>query len=654
METSLTIALQIILQNTSGYIKNLKIWSTVSEELNTIVKTVLDNQALTQYEYVECVDGACRTEFDIFVIGPNISSHSNDHLKPGGFILQIGTGLKLSGMQVIFQAGCGSKNITLLTPKTIRCRDYEVLKIRKNEFSWLQRLEVLLQTNSVKVVYLVSQEGDINGVVDLMRVLSTESERLSFRSIVTDSNSKVFSVDDEMYQRQLEKNVAINILRNNGWGTYIHSPLENKTKGESMSIETAGELSPIPSVITRSQAQEEVKISYLGLDSTKTNMSDSMTCSGYSGVRSSGERVMGLVASEEVSTRFEFHSVFTWTIPKSWSLQEAATVPLAYATSYYALLVRGDMKKGESILIHSAAEEVGLAAIFISLSMEAVVFASVSSSKEKEFLKKLFPKLNDENIGIVTDGKVENIIMERTKGRGVDLVLNFTADSFQPSFMCLADRGRFLQIHKEDLVFDIVVNSYIFLRNCSFQEIDMDDLFHSEDEECEIVRDLIIEGIKTGVVKPLPSTVHEVSDMKSSTGVSPYRKHEGKALLRIDHDKLDAVEVIETGTHPLPLNLDSEKSYVIIGGLGDWGLELADWLIERGATKIVLNSEVTVFNAYQGLCLRRWSRNKDVVVKVTTFHISNPKMVEDLVLEARKLGPVGGTWNIQILSYISL
>lgn len=59
------------------------------------------------------------------------------------------------------------------------------------------------------------------------------------------------------------------------------------------------------------------------------------------------------------------------------TLEEAASVPVVYATAYYALVVRGGMKKGESILIHSGSGGVGQAAIAIALSMGCRVFATV-------------------------------------------------------------------------------------------------------------------------------------------------------------------------------------------------------------------------------------------------------------------------------------
>jgi len=59
------------------------------------------------------------------------------------------------------------------------------------------------------------------------------------------------------------------------------------------------------------------------------------------------------------------------------TLEEAASVPVVYATAYYALVIRGGMKKGESVLIHSGSGGVGQAAIAIALSMGCQVFATV-------------------------------------------------------------------------------------------------------------------------------------------------------------------------------------------------------------------------------------------------------------------------------------
>ena len=54
-----------------------------------------------------------------------------------------------------------------------------------------------------------------------------------------------------------------------------------------------------------------------------------------------------------------------WDVPSSWSLKDAATVPVAYMTAYYALLIRGALQKHHTVLVHSGTGAVGMAAIRI-------------------------------------------------------------------------------------------------------------------------------------------------------------------------------------------------------------------------------------------------------------------------------------------------
>lgn len=48
----------------------------------------------------------------------------------------------------------------------------------------------------------------------------------------------------------------------------------------------------------------------------------------------------------------------------------------------------------------------------------------------------------------------------------------------------------------------------------------------------------------------------------------------------------------------------SDDVYVVIGGLGGFGLELIDWLILRGARKVVINSRRGISNGYQSTRIR--------------------------------------------------
>lgn len=89
--------------------------------------------------------------------------------------------------------------------------------------------------------------------------------------------------------------------------------------------------------------------------------------------------------------------------------------------------------------------------------------------------------------------------------------------------------------------------------------------------------------------------------------------------------------------------------HAIPGGLGGFGLELANWLIGRGATKIVLTSRSGIRNGYQSLCVRRWKEN-GINVVISTSDCSTVAGTTKLLEEASKLGPVGGIFNLAVVS----
>lgn len=85
---------------------------------------------------------------------------------------------------------------------------------------------------------------------------------------------------------------------------------------------------------------------------------------------------MGLVQSDGLATSVAAENHLLFDIPDAWSLEQAATVPVVYCTAYYALVVRGQLRKGETVLIHSGSGGVGQAAIGIALSYGCRVFTT--------------------------------------------------------------------------------------------------------------------------------------------------------------------------------------------------------------------------------------------------------------------------------------
>lgn len=78
-------------------------------------------------------------------------------------------------------------------------------------------------------------------------------------------------------------------------------------------------------------------------------------------------------------------------------------------------------------------------------------------------------------------------------------------------------------------------------------------------------------------------------------------------------------------------------------------MELTNWLIERGATKVVLTSRRGIRNGYQSLCVRKW-KSRGIQVLISTLDCSTVAETTKLLEETSKLGPLGGIFNLAAVS----
>lgn len=160
-------------------------------------------------------------------------------------------------------------------------------------------------------------------------------------------------------------------------------------------------------------------------------------------------------------------------IPDELSFEDAATLPVVYVTSLHALFDQGNLSRGKSILIHSAAGGVGIAAIQLAQYVGAEVFATVSSPEKRQFLHATFG-LSDAQIFNSRNTDFADQILAMTRGRGVDVVLNsLTGDMLDESFRILADGGIMVELGKKDILDRNKLNMAPFDRNISFRAVDL-------------------------------------------------------------------------------------------------------------------------------------------------------------------------------------
>lgn len=362
-------------------------------------------------------------------------------------------------------------------------------------FDWIDRIRTDLSEIESKPdgvnLWLVSRSDPKNGILGFYNCLKRELNANRVRllmNISSDSNEK--DINEQRMRDIVRKDLKINVIKDNVIGFYQivrmkataqpipseHSYLNIKTRGDLSSFdwfECQHKYWPEG----RKPNESLCRVYYSSLNfkdvmlatgrlpadalSLEIALQDCILGIEFSGRDENGNRVMAMTPAKALATTCVVEGrEFLWPIPDHWSMEEAATVPCVYATAYYGLIIRGKLKRGEKVLIHSGSGGVGQAAINICLDMGCQLFVSVGSMEKRQFLKSIFPKLRDQNFCSSRDLSFKTHIMQETNGSGVDVVLNsLSDDKLKASLECLAQNGRFLEIGKYDMSVDTKLGS---------------------------------------------------------------------------------------------------------------------------------------------------------------------------------------------------
>lgn len=130
-------------------------------------------------------------------------------------------------------------------------------------------------------------------------------------------------------------------------------------------------------------------------------------------------------------------------LPAGFPFVDAAAFIMTYATSHHALLDRGQLKAGETVLVLGAAGGVGTAAIQIAKAAGARVIAAASTDEKCALCQSIgadatinYSKENlREALKALTDSKGPDVIYDPVGG-----------DLAEPAFRSIAWRGRYLVV----------------------------------------------------------------------------------------------------------------------------------------------------------------------------------------------------------------
>ncbi|NEO91651.1 MAG: SDR family NAD(P)-dependent oxidoreductase, partial [Moorea sp. SIO3G5] len=292
--------------------------------------------------------------------------------------------------------------------------------------------------------------------------------------------------------------------------------------------------------------------------------------------------------------------------PDFLTFEQAAAIPANFLTAYYALHHVAKIAPGDKILIHAAAGGTGMAAVQIAQQAGAEVFATASPPKW-DALKAMGVKhiMNSRTLEFATQ------IMEKTQGKGVDIVLNsLTSGEFiAKSVSVVSPQGRFVEIAKRGVWESTEMAT--LRSDISYSVLDLVKLSQDKPQLIKSLLEEIIDKFNNGLLKPPPLTVFSMEEVVSAFRYMQQAKHIGKIIVT-QTGLAKTGQPTNTATE-MPLSFREDGTYLITGGLGGLGLLVARWMVEKGAKHLVL--------------VGRSSPNHDVVKKLTELEQAGASVV---------------------------
>ncbi|XP_074602370.1 fatty acid synthase-like [Brevipalpus obovatus] len=549
-------------------------------------------------------------------------------------------------------------------PVNIKCFDID----DQNNFNWLEDLKTAMNDDECHRIWLRSTKSDLNGIVGLFRCLALEPNGDKIRCVFIGTD-KLVELSKKEFEHLQRVDLVLNIQQVSGWGHFILHDLDLdsemliQSSHFKLEIGNPGIISSLRWIESGTKAlpnESLIKITASAINFKDVLIANAVIPSDayptdriygigheFSGRTSDGRRVFGLIGSGAFSSHIRSSDAkFLLPIPDNWTDEEATTVPLCYITAYYSLISRARIQSGESVLIHAGSGGVGLAAISICLARQCKVYTTVSNKEKQKFIQNLFPSLRDECFTDSRSTKFEEHIMIQTGGHGVDVVLNsLSGDKIDASIRCLASGGRFVEIGKRDIIENRKLDRNGMMSSVSFETVCIGFLWNSADTDNRIanvldsIKRMIADGLNSGEVKPLPVTVFSPLQVEEAFRHMLKGAHTGKLVLSIG--SMDSIPC-QKRAYFWP-----EKCYVIIGGLGGMGLELAHWMASRGAKKIVISSRhgpKTSYQKYKLFEIRM--KNPSIELFVNRCDLTTARGVHKCIKEAERLGPIGGIFNL--------
>jgi NADPH:quinone reductase len=242
-----------------------------------------------------------------------------------------------------------------------------------------------------------------------------------------------------------------------------------------------------------------------------------------------GTRVAGVVPYGGAAERAVVPASAVFALPDHTSYDEGAALPMNYLTALFALQERGQVRAGETVLVHGAAGGVGTATLQVARGLGAHTIAVVSTEEKAAFAR----AAGADDVVLVDRFKEE--VAALTGGRGVDVVLDVVGgEVFTDSLRCLAEQGRMLVVGfaAGQGIPEVKVNR-LLLNNVDVRGVGWGAFALSKPDYLQRQWRALLPMIATGAVRPPIGATYDLDGFGGALAEMADRRTLGKTVVRV-------------------------------------------------------------------------------------------------------------------------
>lgn len=241
-----------------------------------------------------------------------------------------------------------------------------------------------------------------------------------------------------------------------------------------------------------------------------------------------GQRVACLSGTGGFGTHTLAPAALCLPLPDSFSFVDAAAFIMTYATSHHALLDRGQLQAGETVLVLGAAGGVGTAAIQIAKAAGARVIAAASTDEKCALCTQIGA---DATINY-TRQDLRETVKALTDGKGPDVIYDpVGGDLAEPAFRAIAWRGRYLVVGFAAGPIPALPLNLPLLKGASLVGVFWGEFAKREPQANAAMMKALAQWYAQGKIKPVIDRTLPMRELKAAYALMGSRSVMGKLVL---------------------------------------------------------------------------------------------------------------------------